>query len=107
MFFSHETARQELYPCNVPLCTKTLPSRVELEKHILTRHSGHKSEVSNSVVDFEFDFGTTCDSDDVKSEPIQPIVSKTKPIQPIIKSESLQPIVRKSEPIQPIVKTRN
>ena len=102
MFFNHETVRQDIYPCNVPLCTKTLPTRVELEKHILRIHSGNKAELFNSVVDFEFDFGNTSETDDTKSEPI---INKSEPIRSIIKtSKPIQPIVRKYETIQYPVK---
>jgi hypothetical protein len=105
MFSNHETARQELYPCNVPLCTKTLTSRKELEKHILMKHSGNKAAILSSVVDFEFDFGSTSETNHIKSEPIQPILNKSEPIQSIIKTTEPTPsIVRKSEPIQLTVK---
>jgi len=65
-----EFTAQELFPCNVALCPKTLKSKTEFEEHILVEHG--KKNPLDVVVSTEFDF----DPDD--SETISSKTSKLK-----------------------------
>ena len=85
--------RQELFPCNVPLCSKTSTSKADFEKHILMKHSEDKAETWDKVVNMDFDFD---DNEDVNYKPVAQSIkaeAKTdafefKPIPLNIKTES-------------------
>jgi len=96
-----DNINQELFPCNVPLCPKTLKSKAAFENHILVEH-GKKKQWSLDIPSTDFDFESASDKSDdddddfeSESEAIPSYSSRAPGL------ENKEPVDKNQDPILP------